>query len=92
MKNLLPTETILIGEWISKDGAILENEVCKRIQWLIDNSFTEVAVLNWEAIYKDRGDSRYWLLTYPQSEMHGGGPPHLANITKEQVDDKQKYT
>lgn len=31
----------------------------------------------WLALYKDRETGQHWELTYPQSEMHGGGPPFL---------------
>ncbi|MCP5251672.1 MAG: hypothetical protein H6939_08145 [Burkholderiales bacterium] len=27
----------------------------------------------------------YWELTYPKSHMHGGGPPTLQRISKDEV-------
>jgi len=64
------------------------DEACNRIAWLIENSFAEIESLNWEIIYKDKTDDRYWLLTYPKSEIHGGGPPSIECISKEQVETK----
>jgi hypothetical protein len=36
----------------------------------------------WTTLYFDPRDSSYWELTYPQSHMHGGGPPQLIQIEK----------
>ncbi|MGZ5170952.1 MAG: Imm27 family immunity protein, partial [Burkholderiales bacterium] len=35
----------------------------------------------WLRLYKDPTDGRLWELTYPHSEMHGGGPRILRVIT-----------
>jgi len=35
----------------------------------------------WASLYKDPGDGRFWELTYPQGELHGGGPPRLALVS-----------
>ena len=41
------------------------------------------------ALYRDPNDNRLWELIYPQSEMHGGGPPELRNLTFNEA--RQKY-
>ena len=43
----------------------------------------------WDVLYRDPADGRYWELTYPQSHMHGGGPPRLTHLSFEQA--KTKY-
>jgi len=43
----------------------------------------------WSRLYLDPVDGRYWELIYPQSEIHGGGPPRLAHISADAA--KIKY-
>jgi len=79
------SETSLVGSWIMIKGVMSQDSVCKRIQWLTDSYFKQVAVDgdNWSALYENPDDGGYWELTYPQSHMHGGGPPTLKQISKE---------
>jgi len=35
----------------------------------------------WDKLYRDPATGALWQLTYPHSEMHGGGPRHLAAIS-----------
>jgi len=78
-------ETSLVGSWVMKSGSMIQDSVCERIQWLTDSHFKQVTVDgdNWSALYKNPDDGSYWELTYPQSHMHGGGPPTLQRISKE---------
>ncbi len=32
-------------------------------------------------LYRDPADNRLWELSYPNSALHGGGPPMLRNCT-----------
>lgn len=34
----------------------------------------------WDELYRDPGGGRLWEPTWPQSEMHGGGPPRLTHL------------
>lgn len=34
----------------------------------------------WRTLYRHRRTGRLWELSYPQSEMHGGGPRHLRQL------------
>jgi hypothetical protein len=37
----------------------------------------------WSVLYRDPQDGRFWELTYPHAEMHGGGPARLSIISEE---------
>ena len=94
MKKLESHESELIGEWIHEGGRVRGNDASERIQWLISEVLTLVGVDEksggWDKLYRDAADGRCWLLTYPQSEMHGGGPPvlKLLRLTDEEVKER----
>ena len=83
-------ETSLIGKWIFENGKIVEDSVTKRINKLINNCLVKITSdkTGWETLYKDPKDNRYWILTYPDSELQGGGAPSLINISKEEASSK----
>ncbi len=78
-------ETRLVGSWVEKSGSVVQDSVCERIQWLTDSYLEQVSVDgdNWSALYRNHDDGSYWELTYPQSHMHGGGPPTLQRVSKD---------
>ncbi|MHB0916117.1 MAG: Imm27 family immunity protein [Thermoleophilia bacterium] len=82
MNRIGKEEIEIIGKWIEEHGDIRKDEVCERIEWLIDKSLKEIAsdISGWDILYMDKEDGRYWELTYPDSEMQGGGPPKLSNV------------
>ena len=90
MEELNQNETLIEGKW-TFDGSSMHADVsCKRIEWLINNRLKELAVNSdsWESLYQDPKDNRYWLLAYPESHMHGGGPPLLKAITQTEAQGK----
>lgn len=90
--QLLPQETLLVGRWFEKNGQVVADETCKRIDALIASYLEQVAMSAygaWEVLYRDPSDGRYWERTYPQGDLHGGGPPQLKYITFEEA--KAKY-
>ncbi len=91
MKALYPYETDLLGKWSVVNGKVVGDETCERIEGLMAKYLKKVAVdkSGWETLYQDAQDRRYWELTYPQGEMHGGGPPRLTHLSHEQV--REKY-
>ena len=97
MKKLEPNETELIGEWISagRGSPVRGNEACDRIQWLTSEILEKVGVdpksAGWEKLFRDPKDGRYWLLTYPKSEMQGGGPPALRHMPLSAEEVKEKF-
>jgi hypothetical protein len=56
-----------------------------RILQLIRDELVKIAtdISGWRVLYRDPKDSRLWELSYPQSEMHGGGPPKLTCISSQ---------
>jgi len=88
MQRLSPNETLLEGQWLNTDDQIVSNEACARIEWLTTDILKLVRVdrSTWLKLYQDPLDKRYWLLYYPQTELHGGGPPSLMAITYEEAD------
>lgn len=92
MKELAPQENILIGKIIFDGKSAKKDETYLRITWLKNSYLKEVATdeSGWEVLYQDPKDNRYWKLTFPESEEHGGGAPILKNISFEQA--KSKFT
>jgi hypothetical protein len=90
--QIRPEETELRGAWESIGGTIRVDVAAARIKELTDTHLTKIAVTEsgWETLYRDPTDLRFWELTYPHSEMHGGGPPMLRCITAKEA--HAKYT
>jgi hypothetical protein len=91
--KLKPEETILTGRWLL-DGDVVRGDVaCERIEWLTKNELQRLASSpqwgDWEILFVDPTDGRYWELTYPQGEMQGGGPPQLQVLSE--IDAHRKY-
>ena len=81
--ELKSDETLLNGQWLIQGERIVADEVCRRIEWLIESQLESLATTGWETLYQDTRDGRLWERTYPQSEMHGGGPPQLSIVSPE---------
>ncbi|UFH59579.1 Imm27 family immunity protein [Sulfurovum mangrovi] len=92
MKEILSEETIIEGQWQSNGKEIIVDDVCKRIEWLISEVLEEIGVdtSGWKTLYQDPKDNRKWVLYFPQSEIHGGGPPALMVVSDDEI--SGKYT
>ncbi|MDR0954252.1 MAG: immunity 27 family protein [Rikenellaceae bacterium] len=89
--KIKPTETTIDSAWgINSHNLTREEgvESTLRIYWLTGNYLKEISTLGSETLYRDPKDHRYWELTYPQYEYHGGGPPLLRYLTDEEAVDK----
>jgi len=88
--NLSKEETELRGAWITRDGQVFADEICKRIDRLIANYLNRICAdsSGWDLLLCDPNDGRYWERTYPHSEMHGGGPPMLRVLSLAQAQSK----
>jgi hypothetical protein len=89
--RLESSENSLQGRWLFVEGEIVKDDVCQRIDDLIKNYLNTVKSdqSGWHVLYQDPSDGRYWELSYPETEMHGGGPPRLAVLGS--VEAKIKY-
>lgn len=89
--KLLPAETCLTGKWLLKDGRVVADEVCARIEELTQRHLLELGrdASGWDALFVDPDDGRLWELIYPESGLHGGGAPELRLLATVQA--KQKY-
>lgn len=86
---LRSTETDLVGRWSAGNGQVATDSTCERIEWLISHSLRRIGVSTagggWDTLYQDPNDGRFWECTYPQSDQHGGGPPRLKVISREEA-------
>jgi hypothetical protein len=80
-------EVELIGNWNVRGRSVVADDVSLRIDALTNKLLKEIAVSDdgWAILYVDPKDGRYWELTYPDNESHGGGAPKLSVILPEQA-------
>jgi hypothetical protein len=50
-----------------------------------------VRTANWASLYKHSDTGDLWDVTYPQSEMHGGGPKRLRRLAHREPDQWEPY-
>jgi hypothetical protein len=86
--KLKPNEIELRGSWELVGNSMKADEVSQRIETLISTYLIEAGEdeSGWIKLYQDPEDKRYWELSYPESEMHGGGPPLLRNLSLQEVE------
>lgn len=84
-------ETEITGKWLMSQGCVVADETCQRIVDLTNGYLLELGrdSSGWDTLYRDPNDGRFWELTYPKSDLQGGGPPQLRCILAEEV--KGKY-
>jgi hypothetical protein len=92
MTDLQPDETLLTGDLIVDGTTVVGDDVCRRIEWLLESRLDRLAAdaSGWETLYRDPRDGRLWERTYPQGEMHGGGPPQLSVVAAEDASSKYR--
>lgn len=91
--KLRPNENEIAGNWSKENDRIVADYACNRITTLLKNYLKHIADHPesgaWESLFLDPADGRFWERIYPNSEMHGGGPPLLRTISKNEA--KIKY-
>lgn len=80
------SEIEIVGRWIAGDGEVRADEACQRIEHLTAKYLVRIANSStwgdWETLYQDPVDGRYWEKIYPQGEMQGGGAPSLKTLSE----------
>ena len=74
-------EKEIIGSWVFKNGKVVADSNCDLIESMIKNDLMEIDVSadGWTKRYQAK-DGSILELTYPESHLHGGGPPKLTRI------------
>jgi hypothetical protein len=84
-----PEEVAIVGRWLQTSDGVVADESCRRIESLVQCYLEHVAEHpqegGWRTLFRDPGDGRMWERTYPDSQMHGGGPPLLRFIPAEEA-------
>ena len=75
------------GKWIVVGRRVEADDDCRRIEELAARHLQELDrdPTGWDRLFVDPDDGRYWELTYPESELHGGGPPLLRNLQESEA-------
>jgi hypothetical protein len=84
MTTLLSAETEVTGEWRPVGGKMIAGDTYLAIHDLVSDQLVKRAVDS-SGLYvfcREPQDTRLWELSYPQSEMHGGGPPELKCVSE----------
>jgi hypothetical protein len=73
-------ETELRGKWTTVNGKVEPDETCHRIKYLIEHrlEFDAREKDGPARLYTDRYDGRQWVLSFPEGDASGGGPPMLS--------------
>ncbi|SEM33545.1 Immunity protein 27 [Maribacter orientalis] len=71
----------IIGKWKFKNGRAIPDSNCKIIEIMIKHDLIKIGTSKdgWTLRYKAI-DGTNWELSYPESHLHGGGPPKLVQI------------
>jgi hypothetical protein len=87
MIGLGSNETQLVGQWIAVGQQVEGDGACNRIEALIRGHLRKVSTKEngWTHLYIDPNDGRFWELTYPHGDWHGGGPPTLTCVTQDEA-------
>jgi immunity protein 27 of polymorphic toxin system len=93
-EDLGTDEECLVGSWLRRGSRVEGDFACKRINWLISERLEKISAdaTGWDTLWRDPRDGRLWELTYPQSSLHGGGPPKLELISRDAAQLKYEHS
>lgn len=83
-------EKEIVGGWQFVKGKTVADSNCDRINQLTTQYLIErkKSASGWETLYVNPVDNRFWELSFPNSEWHGGGPQRLTNISEKEARDR----
>ena len=92
IRGAIMEKTVLEGNWIHDGKTIVGDGVCEQIERLLPG-LTSIASREggWTRLFRDPRSGEFWELTYPQSHLHGGGPPRLESLSLDQVHARYPY-
>ena len=78
---------ILTGQWICRDGKIVGDDACEEIERLVREDLEKVGhdASGWDTLYRNIESGTLWVLSYPEGEVQGGGPPQLALVAPKEA-------
>lgn len=82
---ILPSENAIQGQWVFVGTTMTGDSNCVRIANAIEHDLVLVRDSGWLRLFRERDTGHFWLLRYPQGEMHGGGPPRLERVTAQEA-------
>ena len=87
--RIAPSETEIIGRHILRDGRVVADDQCQRVQDLVGGylEFLGKDASGWDALYRDPADGRFWERVYLESAIHGGGPASLRVVEARRLRD-----
>jgi hypothetical protein len=78
-------KTVIEGRWSFDGKRVIADSACAQIDSLL-RTLLPVGSTDggWTQLYRD-ADGVFWELTYPHSELHGGGPPRLESYALDEL-------
>ena len=88
--TILPSETVLTGQWVTKDGRVQADSMCERIENLIDSCLERLGAdrNGSRELFRDPQDSSLWELSFPQGGLQGEGPPQLRALSPTEAEEE----
>lgn len=80
-KPMLPLQD-LNDRWVVEGSKVHAESDAARIDALLAAELVRLSATDggWRTLYQHRATGTLWELSYPQSEMHGGGPRRLRQL------------
>jgi hypothetical protein len=77
---------VIEGKWIFEGQRVIADEACDEITSLLSKLLPCGSTEDgWTRFYRDAETGVFWELTYPQSGLHGGGPPRLESHSLDEL-------
>jgi hypothetical protein len=82
-ENVPSDRADLVDQWIMRGSRMSLEGDARDIDALLSNELIRMTATDggWRILYRHRTTGALWELSYPQSEMHGGGPRRLRELT-----------